>query len=314
MNSEILKKLLKIIALVLLISYGLDKLVFFSLNKISDKVMTGQAIGKLNQFLSLKDDADFLVFGNSRANRHIDVDLFSDNGYNMGIDGIGIAYNSTLINTLKEDKKQLILVHVDTKNFFDIDYDGSDIRGLKTKYHRDSKITEALNNSGKLSVLQTFYYSMNYNGSSIGILKNYFKPSFNYKTYNGYDPLTVSATQESMRDTVLSNALTSEDCTDTHAVNTLALDYLKSIKSFTEKSSNKTFLFVTSPMYNDTCSIDNKKLAEIMKDLGLNYWDFTNLYKDTKDNSYWKDATHMSKKGAEAFSMYLFEQYKASKN
>ena len=314
MNSEIIKKLLKIIALVLLISYGLDKLVFFSLNKISDKVMTGQSIGKLNHFLSLKDNADFLVFGNSRANRHIDVNLFSDNGYNMGIDGIGIAYNSTLINTLDKDKEQLILVHIDTKNFFDKDYDGSDIRGLKTKYHRDSNITEALDNSGMLSVLQKFYYSMNYNGSAIGIIKNYFKPSFNYKTYNGYDPLTVSETQESMRDTVLSNALTSEDCTGTHEVNTLALDYLKSIKAFTDKSPNKTFLFVTSPMYNDTCSKDNEKLAEIMQDLGLNYWDFTNLYKDTKDNSYWKDATHMSKKGAEAFSLYLLEQYKASIN
>lgn len=314
MSSEILKKLLKIVVLTLLISYGLDKLVFFSLNKVSDKVMTGQAIGKLNHFLSLKDDSDFLVFGNSRANRHINVNMFSDNGYNMGIDGVGVAYNSTLINTLQEDKKQLILIHIDTKNFFDSDYDGSDIRGLKTKYKRDDKITQALNNSGRLSVLQKFYYSMNYNGNAIGIIKNYFKPSYNYTTYNGYDPLSVNASQRTMRDIVLSKAITNEDCTDKHEVNPIALEYLKLIKSFTKKSSNKTFLFVTSPMYNDVCNSDNVKLTALMKDLDLTYWDYTNLYKSTKDNSYWRDPTHMSKKGAEVFSLYLLEKYKASKN
>ncbi|WP_400078963.1 hypothetical protein [Winogradskyella sp. R77965] len=310
MNIEIAKKFFKIIILTLLISYGLDKLVFFGLNKISDKVMSGQSIGKLNQFLFIKDSTDFLVFGNSRANRHIDVDLFSENGYNMGIDGIGIAYNSTLINTLLEDKKQLVLVHIDTKNFFDADYDGSDIRGLKTKYQRDTDITSALEKSGQLSVLQKFYYSMNYNGNAIGITKNYFRPSYNYKTYNGYDPISVSPDQESMRDTVLSNFDSDKECSDNHEVNVIALDYLKSIKTFVDKSPNKTFLFVTSPIYNDTCSADNTKLNQIMQDLGLNYWDYSNLYKDIKDNSLWKDATHMSKKGAEAFSKLLIEKFK----
>lgn len=314
MNSEILKKLLKTVGLILIISYGLDKLVFFSLNKISDKVMTGQAIGKLNHFLSLKDDTDFLVFGNSRANRHIDVNMFSDNGYNMGVDGVGIAYNSTLINTLPKDKKQLILVHIDTKNFFDLNYDGSDIRGLKTKYQRDDKMTEALNKSGQLSQLQRIYYSMNYNGNAIGIIKNYFKPSYDFKTYNGYDPLTVSASQEEMRDLVLSKTMIDDNCIDELSINSIALDYLRSIKSFAENAPNKTFMFVTSPAYNDTCDIDNEKLAAIMQDLGLPYWDYTNLYKNTKDNSYWKDATHMSKKGAEAFSTYLLYKYKSNNN
>lgn len=313
MNSEIIKKLLKIVVLTLLISYGLDKLVFFSLNKISDKVMTGQAIGKLNHFLSLKDNTDFLVFGNSRANRHIDVELFSGNGFNMGIDGIGIAYNSTLINTLNKERKQLILVHIDTKNFIDANYDGSDIRGLKTKYQRDDEITDALNESGELSQLQRVFYSMNYNGNAIGILKNYFKPSYNYKTYNGYDPLIINSDQETMRDLVLSKDNLNDECVDNPKINPLALKYLKSIKTFTEKSPNKTFLFVTSPMYNDICSTDNKKLAEIMQDLDLTYWDFTNLYKNNKDNSYWKDKTHMSKIGAEAFSIFLLDKYKSNK-
>jgi hypothetical protein len=313
MDAKTCKKLIKIALLILVMSYAMDKLVFFSLNKISDKVMTGQSVGKLNQFLSLKDTTDFLVFGNSRANRHIDVDIFSDNGYNMGIDGIGIAYNSTIINTLSKEKKQLILVHIDTDNFFNTTYDGGDIRALKTKYQRDNNITVALNKSGQLSTLQHFFFSMNYNGTAIGIIKNYFKPNYDYRTYNGYDPLIVNESQEATRNIVLSKANTNK-CLDSSKVNPLALEYLKSIKTFTEESSNKTFLFITTPMHNDICGDDNAKLAIIMQDIGLTYWDFTNIYKKVNDNSYWKDRTHMSKKGAETFSKHLLEKYKSFQN
>lgn len=305
MNSKITKQLFKLIILTLLISYGIDKLLFMSLNKISDKVMTGQAIGKLNHFISLKDKSDFIVFGNSRANRHINVDLLSNNGFNMGIDGIGIAYSSTLINTLPIETEQFILVHIDTKNFFNQDYDGSDIGALKVKYKRDPKITEALNKSNKISTLQKFYYSINYNGNVISLIKNYFKPSYNFNTYNGYDPITVSESQEATRDTILSRSLISPKCNDDHKINPIALNYLKSIKSYSENSPNKTFLFVTSPIYNDTCPIDNLELKRILLELNLTYWDFSNLYKENRNNSYWKDATHMSKEGAEAFTKYL---------
>ncbi|MBF8149581.1 SGNH/GDSL hydrolase family protein [Winogradskyella sp. F6397] len=311
MNSDITKKIIQIIVLTLVISYGLDKLVFFSLNKVSDKVMTGQAIGKLNHFLSLKDSTNLLVFGNSRANRHIDVAMLSKNGFNMGIDGIGVAYNSTLINTLNKDLKQIVLVHIDTKNFFDNDYTGSDVNALKTKFHRNPIITKVLDSTSQLSTLQKFYYSMNYNGTSIGILKNYFRPNYNFKSYNGYDGLVVTSSQEKIRDIVLAKSISNKECTDNHQINTTALNYLKSIKSFSEKAPNKTFIFITSPIYHDTCEIDNKMLNEIMQELNLTYTDFTNLYKDNKDNSYWKDATHMSNKGAEAFSNHLLQKYKS---
>jgi len=313
MDSKTLKKFIKIIILTLAISYSVDKLIFFSLNKISDKVMTGQAVGKLNQFLSVKDTSDFLVFGNSRANHHIDVGMFSESSYNIGVDGTGIAYSSTLINTLQKEKKQLILVHVDTKNFIDSTYNSQDIRSLKTKFKRNNSITEALNKSGQLSALQHFYYSMNYNGTAIGIIKNFFKPSYDYKSYNGYDPLEVSDSQESIRDIVLSKFI-SKTCLNNYNLNQVALKHLKSIKSFVEDSPNKTFIFITSPSYNDACTEDNEKLAAIMKDFNLTYWDFTNLYKNNKNNSFWKDPTHMSQKGAEAFSKLLQEKFKSTLN
>ncbi|WP_339624083.1 hypothetical protein [uncultured Winogradskyella sp.] len=312
METKTLKQLLKLIALILVLSYTIDKVAFFSLNAISDNVMSGQAIGKLNQFLKVKDTTNLLVFGNSRANHHIVVDKLNPNAYNMGINGIGIAYNSTLINTLNPKKKQTVIVHVDTKNFFNDTYDGSDIRGLKTKYNRIDKITSALNESGKISSLQNIFYTMNYNGSAVGILKNFIKPKYNHLSYNGYDPLVVSKSKTEVRDYMLKNDI-AEKCTDNHKVNPTALAFLEKIESFTEESkNNKTFIFVTSPIHNDACAVDNKILADILNKKNLTFWDFTNLYKtNNDDSSLWKDKTHMSNLGAEKFTTHLLKKYQA---
>ena len=313
MESKTIKHLLKLIILIIAVSYIVDKIVFYGLNKISDKVKTGQAIGKLNHFLHVKDSVDFLVFGNSRANHHIDVDMFSENSFNIGVDGTGIAYVSTLISTLERKKKQFIIVHIDTKDFFESDYDASDIRSLKSKFKRNEKITSALEESGQISFLQKIYYSMNYNGNVLGILKNYFSPNYNYSTYNGYDPLTVAESQKKKRSIILETSDDSNICSDSLKINPIALKYLKKIKLYSEKS-NKKFLFITSPIYNDKCQFDNKKLNEVMNEYNLNYFDFTDIYKQQKDISFWKDKTHMSKEGSENFSKVLLKKYPIFKN
>jgi len=314
MKSKTIKNLLSLTILIITVSYIVDKIVFYGLNKISDKVMTGQAIGKLNHFLHVKDSVDFLVFGNSRANHHIDIDMFSDNGFNIGVNGTGIAYVSTLISTVEKKKKQFIIVHIDTKDFFESDYDASDIRSLKSKFKRNEKITSALEESGQISFLQKIYYSMNYNGNILGILKNYFSPSYNFNTYNGYDPLTVSEeSQKKKRAIILETPNDSSLCSDSLKINPIAIKHLKKIKQYSKKS-NKTFLFITSPIYNDKCQLDNKKLNKVMNEYNLNYLDFTNIYRQQKDISLWKDKTHMSKEGAESFSKLLLKKYLIFKN
>lgn len=303
MDSKTTKKLIKIVLLVLVISYTLDKLIFFGLNTISDKVMTGQSIGKLNQFLSVKDSVDILVFGNSRANHHVDMNLFGKKSYNMGMDGTGIAYSSTLINTLSKDKEQLVIVHIDTKNFFSKNYNGKDINGLKTKFNRNVYITDVLNKSNQIPFFQNIYYSINYKGKIIGIIKNFIRPGYNFLEYNGYDPLLVRDDQKEIRDLILAQKNT-VDCESINEINSIALSYLQSIKDFVE-NSNKEFIFVTSPTFNDPCEKDNKLLAKTLRELGLTYLDRSNLFANKNDNDLWKDKTHLSKKGAESFSINL---------
>jgi hypothetical protein len=308
MGEKNINQIIKLVVLVIIISYSIDKVIFFALNIISDKVMTGQSIGKINQYFAIKDTTDLLVFGNSRANHHIDVNQFNKNSYNIGIDGTGIAYSSTLISCLPRDKNQVVIIHVDTKDLFDPNYEGSDIKSLKIKFNRVDKITDALKASGQISVLQYFYYSINYNRKIIGIIKNYFRPKYDYKTYAGFDPLTLSKEQEEIRDIVLSKVEeTTIDCVNMN-VNAVTLKYLKDMNIYC-KNTNKICLFVTSPIYKDKCIKDNDSMKEIMLNLGLTYWDFSNLFTNEKDNSLWVDKTHLSEKGAEKFSKHLLEKY-----
>lgn len=310
MDTKTLKNIVKIITVVLALSYLIDKVVFYGLNSISDKVMTGQSIGKLNHFLSVKDSVDILIFGNSRANHHFDTYQFKKSIYNIGTDGSGIAHLSTLINTLDEKKEQLIIVHLDTKDFFDDNYKGEDLLGLKSKYSRNKIITQRLDESKKVSILQKFYNCINYNGLVLGILKNYFKPGYDYKLYNGYDPLFVNNEQNAMRDLVLTkNDAESKACNAKLKLNTKAYKYLKYIKDFSDRS-NKKFVFITSPIFNDNCNEDNIMLSNTLQELNLNYFDYTRLYKNSSDKALWKDKTHMSDEGAKKFTKHLMKTHK----
>jgi hypothetical protein len=282
-----------------------DKLIFYALNKLSDQVMVGQTGGKLNHFLSLKDTLDVIVFGNSRANRHLDVSMMSERSFNIGTDGTDIAYFTTLIKTLPEKKEQLLIINIDTKNFFESDYTGSDIRALKTRFMRNEIITDELRASNHIKPLQNVFYSMNYTNRVLGLLKNYANPKYDYRTYSGYDPLVLSETQKSIRNIIVAEP-NKRICYETLRVNPAALKYLKELKTHLEESG-KTYVFITSPMYDDPCTNYQLKLTELMREKELKYWDFTNYFKNESDITLWKDKTHMTKKGAERFTKMLID-------
>ena len=55
MNSKSLKYIVKTLLAIFIVSILIDRMVFFGFNKISDKVYSGQTIGKLNQYLKIKE-------------------------------------------------------------------------------------------------------------------------------------------------------------------------------------------------------------------------------------------------------------------
>lgn len=300
MNKKSFLYVLKVVGLFLIISFAIDKLVFYALNTVSDKVLTGQSIGKLNQYLAAKDDLDFIIYGSSRANHNIDPGVLGENGYNIGMDGSKLAYASTLIKTLPKQKKQLVLLHIDPENYFSTTYTGDDIKVLKTKYNRNQVITNEIDQLKQNNSLQKFYWSLNYNGKLLGIIKNYVKPNYDHKKYLGYDPIYVSENQkEIFKKLREQNEVT--ECETDFKSNEIYSRLLDELVLFCEENNKELFVF-TSPVLNDTCKEDNIKLSSIMNNKGVNYLDFSDVMNSNQSFDNWKDRTHLSNLGAERFT------------
>ncbi len=298
-----MKKALKLVVLILVLSFIVDKVVYYSLNKLSDKVLSGQAIGKLNQYLFQKDDLNVIAYGTSRANHHIDVSLLDTSSFNMGMDGSSLAYSSTLIKLLPKNKKQTVIWHIDPKKVFDSNYDGEDIKGLVSKYHRNDIIQSEINKVKQNNPLQLFYWSIDYNGKAFGILKNLIRPNYDFKTYNGYDPINVSQTQKEIFESTLEKK-DAVECPEDINASFLAKEYIKSVKLFCEQN-NKTLVMLTSPTYNPICKEQYLKLEQMLKKLNINYYNYSEFFISNNSLNYWKDKTHLSTKGASLFSEAL---------
>lgn len=144
MNINNVKHILKAIALVCLICFITDKIIFFIFNKVSDNVYTGQAVGKLNHYLKVKETKKLLIFGSSKANHNIDPKILDENSFNMGLDGGSIAYVTMLNETIENNEDQTILIQIESEDIFSKNYDGDDISPLAIKYHRNAIIKKEL--------------------------------------------------------------------------------------------------------------------------------------------------------------------------
>lgn len=301
MSFNSIKYIIKTFILILTISFLADKIVFFVLNKISDEVYTGQSIGKLNQYLQKKDMLEFIVFGSSRANHNINPIKISENSFNMGMDGRKLAYSASLIKLLPNKKKQTILLHIDPENAFNQSYLGNDILALSSKYNRIINVKQEINKLKQNNLLQNFYWSLSYNSSVIGILKNYLKPNYDYITYFGYDPIYVSKNQRIIFQNILKTDKNKIKCKDSFLLNDIYNNYIDELNEFC-RENNKTLIFFTSPKFDDNCKDDNFELSKVLKNRNLNYYDLTDFFKDDNNLEYWKDKGHLSNKGAEIFT------------
>src|SRR5690606_3355597 len=194
----------------------------------------------------------------------------------------------------------------DPDRYFDVTYFGNDVESLRTKYNRNSIIKKDINKLNQNNILQNFYWSLSYNHYVLGILKNYFKPGYDYKNYSGYDPLVVSENQAIILKNKLKNSENNE-CTEPLLDNEIYVHSLKELKSFCE-ANNKTLILFSSPILDDDCKNDNIQFKELMEEKGFTYYDFTDYFKNDYSLEYWKDRTHLSHKGAEMFSSMMKEK------
>ncbi|WP_293892607.1 hypothetical protein [Flavobacterium sp.] len=85
--------------------------------------------------------------------------------------------------------------------------------------------------------------------------------------------------------------------------------YLKQITDFCTQNGKVLILF-TSPVYKDSCKKDNQAMSQLMKKHNITYYDFTDYFENDDNIDYWRDEAHLSKKGADKFSLILADALK----
>jgi hypothetical protein len=303
-------KSFKLALITIIVLFLTDKIVFYTLYSIDKKVLTGEGIGKINHFTLVKDTTQYIVFGNSRANHHINPEVFGKSAYNIGVGGRKMAFSATLIQTLPTKQKQYVLLQIDPDYVFNTNYDGSDIDALYHKYHQNDVIKAKIDEINRSNVFSGFFWSLDYNGLVFSLLTNYLKPKYDYKQYSGYDPLENSKEQKEMFVKRLQKHNNAQPCKSDYKPSKLELFYLKQIKNFCE-NNDKVLILFTSPVYKDKCKVDNAEMVKLMNQNWIKYYDFTDYFSNDDNINYWKDENHLSKEGADKFSLSLVNSLKA---
>jgi hypothetical protein len=296
-----MKKSIKLFLLLILLFFAADRLVYSGIRSLDNKVFTGQS-GKVNQFLSLKDSVNLLVFGSSRALHHLDPKVLDTLSYNMGVDATRIGYSAALISSLNK-KEQIILVHIDPSTIYNSEYNGDDILGLLNMAERNENISNFISEVFPEEIyLSKIFNCYVYNGKVLGLLKNYLLTSYNYKDYSGYDPITPSQEQKQIFKKLIDKTNFSEFKYNSisNLPNPLVDKFISKIKEKCQTNKSK-LVFFTSPSLKKNEDNLRLKTKEYFKTKGILYYDYSEFIDITNlDN--WKDFTHLSEKGANVFS------------
>ncbi|MDC6405692.1 MULTISPECIES: hypothetical protein [Maribacter] len=278
----------------------MDKIVYYGMSEINKEVFTGKSGGKINHFLREKDNLNFIVFGSSRANHHVDTKTIENKSFNIGMDGSNLAHSVTLVKTLPLDKKQTVLLHISPKHAFKKEYKGEDVEAFAKLYHTNKVMKEEIDKLNQRSVLNNFYWCLDYNNSILGLLKNYFFPNYNADKYYGYDPLKVSPENRATFKKILDKK-EKETCPKNLKINSVYEQYLVELKNFCDQN-HKRLVMYTSPVFRDDCKDDDLIISALLEEMGINYWNYTDFFEGDSSLQNWKDNTHLSEVGAVKFT------------
>lgn len=302
MSKAHLTYLLKTMTMLCLVLYLCDKIVYYGLLELSKHQYSGRLVGKLNQYLRVKDQKRVLVFGSSRASYNVDPAVIDTNSFNAGAEKRDLAYSTTLIK-MTGSSKQLLLLQIDPALVYDSTYLGKDIEALAWKYHQDDLVKSETDRLGLLNSFQHFFWCLGFNNTVLSLLINSMREESVSSGYRGYDPLDVSPEQREIFLYMLKTQA-APPCKDHLIINPLIERYLRELAQFADQN-HKELVFFSSPEYADSCKNDNGAFARLSAQLGIEYLDFSDTFKNQNSIHYWKDRIHLSREGSQLFSRTL---------
>lgn len=296
---------IKLFLTIILILFVTDRITYYTLSSLEEKIYQGDSVGKFNRFLKVKDSVKNIFIGNSRVAHHIDTQLFSESSYNCGLNGSKLDYSAALVSLLKM-KNQNIWVHIDHNNLYDLKYKIKDANSLLYKSLKISELHPFFENHFKHEL---FWASISkshvYNGKVFGIIKNtIYKKSF--QSFNdGFEPIFPSKTQKEIflsmwKKTGYQQNINIQKPLKVSSQITSLIDTM--VKK--AKENNSKIIFFTSPSLNKVDNEVKTKTKIYFAEKGIIYLDNIDFFNKFEVQD-WKDHTHMSNIGAKKYSSYL---------
>ncbi len=238
-------------------------------------------------------NAEFLVFGSSRASHHYDSRVLEQRlkstVYNCGRDGMGVVYSAAMISAITARYKPKCVI-IDIREYEFTVTDEGKISTLFPYYH-NKFIKPYYSYNGPLESLKFVSHIYAYNSILINLLlgvTSYQKNDAN--EYNGYLPINGSSPKKYKR------------LTESNNVDKAKIKCFKDLINKLERQHIPTFI-VISPAYS--YNIDGATV-NVLKELskGLTSVKFLNFTHSQMCNQpqYFFDVSHLNKEGAKVFS------------
>ena len=241
---------------------------------------------------------DVLVFGSSRAIYHYVPTILNDSlglsSFNCGREGMGIIYSYGIWRLMSAHHTPKMILYDFYR--FDVQKDDNtsylselrpyyDIKGMPEYFHEINPVEEVKN----ISHLYRF------NSNIIQLIRGMFVKN---EVSDGFIPLQGE---------MVSNIVK----TDEMEVDSVKYHYMEEfIKQALSKGTK--LIFFISPFYDGRYMEYPPEYIALFKKYNIQWFDNQTLEAFTKNDDYFKNLSHLNKKGASAYTRYIISQIKES--
>lgn len=299
-TKAVLQKLLVRLLIVLLLLFVIDQIVGVAFDQLRHYSLQHGKTKLVTEYTMQKVQDDVLILGNSRAAHHYVPAILEDSlkmtVYNCGNDGKSFAYSAAMIHSvLQRYSPRLIVLDVENELFDPVlnEYFQSDV--LYPYYDSDSLIRSILLHEDPLNRYKLRSMMYRNNSQLIDILKYMF---VQYPFVRGYDPLPNEGYQYP--------SIRKEEYSMTAPADSFMLELLR-FTSINCRRMKVPLVLVVSPKYqqsNANTVPSFTAMAEMCRQYGIPLLDYGD-YRAIGDSTYFKDANHLNRKGAEEFTRKL---------
>jgi hypothetical protein len=306
-----MKKFFLYLALVAAVVLAADRLLGFTYDRLYAHTKTGQTGGKINHYLTLPQQPEIVIMGNSRAFYQIIPDSFPAPTFNLCHAGMSQIFQNGLLSVITDQKRlpRTILLHVDPLEYANEVEQPTDIQTLRYYAGRDSVVNRFIATISPYERYKYFFATYRYNGRVINLVKNVLasRGKTSAQLGDGYERLPPTD-----RDSTQTIYSAKQDRENTWRA--FQPKQLRHLQWFIArcKAENVRLICFTSPFYERIPAIENAclQMGKLLRSQGVPYIDYVQhpLVGAQNHPTYWKDSHHLNELGAKLESHDLARQ------